>query len=57
MAQEVKNPTAVDPVAKEVRAQSPAWRSGLKNPALLQLPGRSFLAQEFPYAVEVAIKN
>ena len=40
MAQWVKNLTVAAPVAAEVRVQSPAWHSGLKDP-------------ELPYAVGV----
>ena len=37
MVQGVKNTTAVARVAVEVQVQSLAWRSGLKDPKLLQL--------------------
>ena len=43
----VKYPTAVAPVAVEMRGRSAAWRSGLKDPALLQLRHRSQLWLRF----------
>ena len=47
MAWWVKYPTAVAQVAKEARLQSPAQRSGLKDPALPQSPRRSQLQLAF----------
>jgi len=41
MAQWAKDPTVVAQVAAGARVGSPAWPSGLKNPALLQLWCRS----------------
>ena len=37
MAQQVKNLTAKAQMAGDVWIRSPAWRSGLNDPALLQL--------------------
>ena len=38
MVQWVRNPTAAAQVAMEVQVRFPAGSSGLKDPALLQLP-------------------
>ena len=48
----VKNLTAAAQIDAEVQFQSPAWCSGLKDPALPQP-----LAQELPYTVGAAIKG
>lgn len=52
VTQWVKNPGAADQVAAEAQVQSPAWDSGLKDPALLQLQCR-----ELSYATGVAKKK
>ena len=62
MVQWVKNPYAAAQVAVEVWVLSPAWSSGLKDPALLQLWHGLQLWLRFnpwpgiPYAASTAIK-
>ena len=54
----VKNLTAAAQIDAEVQFQSPAWCSGLKDPALPQpLAQTQSLAQELPYTVGAAIKG
>ena len=54
MVQWVKNPTAVAQFSAEAQVQSPAQRSGLKGPALLQIQS---LARELPNATSRATKE
>ena len=63
MVQWIKNPTAVVWVTAEVQVRSLAQCTWLKDPALPQLQHQvstvawiQSLAQEFPYAMNVAIK-
>ena len=46
MVQWVKNPTAAAQVTAEVWVPSPAWQSGLKDPASPQLWHRSQLGSD-----------
>ena len=52
MEQWVKNLTAAAQVTAEAQAWSPAWLSGLKDPAQIES-----LAQELPCATGVAIRK
>ena len=54
MAQWVKNPTAAAGITMKARVQSPGQCSRLKNQAAACVQS---LAQEVPYAMDVAIKK